>query len=68
MKAIAHQHRDNVEEINLDVLQKWVNGEGRLPVTWGTLIEVLYDTELNTLAADIQDVKSPQPTNSPAQQ
>ena len=35
----------------------WFAGEGEQPVTWGTLVEVLRDVELATLASDIADVK-----------
>ena len=35
----------------------WFGGEGEQPVTWGTLVEVLHDVELTTLASDIADVK-----------
>ena len=36
----------------------WIVGRGKHPVTWKTLIEVLYDIELmKTLAKEIETVK-----------
>ena len=55
--AIAHEHRDNAERINTEVLQQWINGRGKQPVTWKTLIEVLHDIELSRLAREIEAVK-----------
>ena len=55
--SIANKHRDDAEQINMEVLQQWVNGRGKHPITWGTLTEVLHDIELNTLAREIEVVK-----------
>ena len=55
--SIANKHRDDAEQINMEVLQQWVNGRGKHPVTWETLTEVLHDIELNTLAGEIEAVK-----------
>ena len=56
-RSIAFKHRDDAEQINMEVLQQWINGRGKHPVTWKTLTEVLHDIELNTLAGDIEAVK-----------
>ena len=37
------------------ILQKWLQGTGRTPQTWDTLIIVLREIELNTLAQEIED-------------
>ena len=58
MQSISHTHRDNPEKINIEVLQEWIKGSGKQPVTWKTLIGVLRDTELITLASDIEAIKS----------
>ena len=55
--SIANKHRDDAEQINMEVLQQWVNGRGKRPITWKTLTEVLHDIELNTLAREIEVVK-----------
>ena len=38
--------------MNQEVLKVWIVGRSKPPVTWKTLIEVLYDIELSTLAND----------------
>ena len=57
IRSIAHEHRDNAEEINTEVLQQWITGRGKQPITWKTLTEVLHDIELSTLAREIEAVK-----------
>ena len=57
VRNISQVHRDNPEQINLDILEQWLEGKGKQPVTWKTLIEVLCDVVLTTLASDIQEVK-----------
>ena len=56
-RSIAYKHRDDAEQINMEVLRQWINGRGKHPVTWETLTEVLRDSELNTLAGEIEAVK-----------
>ena len=38
---IALAKQNNVAEINREILSRWVEGEGKQPVTWATLIGVL---------------------------
>ena len=57
VRSIEYTCRGDSERINLDILQKWIKGEGKKPVTWGTLVEVLSDVQLTTLARDIEAVK-----------
>ena len=59
VRIMALKHLNDAEEINVEVLQKWVTGRGRQPVTWTTLVEVLRDIELSVLAGDIEAVKCP---------
>ena len=47
VKAMAQNHNNN---INKEILQ----GLGKQPVTWSTLIEVLRDIDLNSLANDME--------------
>jgi len=51
--AIAQRHTNNADQINIEVLQEWLQGKGKKPVNWHTLIEVLKDTGLSELAKDI---------------
>ena len=41
-------------QIKVEILQKWINGEGKKPVTWRTLLECLKDIGMSTLAEDTQ--------------
>jgi len=48
-------------QINTNILNKWLTGRGKQPVTltWATLVEVLHDIELSNLAGDISTSKCP---------
>jgi len=59
VSAIAHKHMYDSEQTSLEILQEWIAGRGRHPITWNTLIEVLHDIELSTLAREIEAVKLP---------
>jgi len=41
----------------MEVLNEWLSGRGKHPVTWNTLVEVLFDVGLPALAAEISEVK-----------
>ena len=57
IRSIAHKHREDAERINMEVLEEWVAGRGKHPVTWQTLTQVICDIELRTLAMEIEEVK-----------
>ena len=57
VKSIEYRYRGNSEQISTEILEQWINGKGKQPVTWGTLVKVLRDVELTTLAQDIVAVK-----------
>ena len=42
------------EKITRAVYKKWIDGTGKTPVTWQTLVGVLRDIELNSLADEIE--------------
>ena len=48
---------NDAEQINMEVLQQWINGRGKHPVTWKTLTQVLCDIELSRLAREIEAAK-----------
>ena len=56
---IVHAHRERPERINTEILQEWLTGSGKQPVTWETLVKVLKDIKLSTLAGDISTRKCP---------
>ena len=51
--AIITAHPHKPENITCDILSKWLQGQGRQPVTWATLMTVLHEIELSELAQDI---------------
>ena len=59
VKIMAHKHLNDPERINTEILQEWVTGRGKQPVTWTTLVEVLHDIKLSALADEIEAVKCP---------
>ena len=44
---------DGIEMMTLKVFQKWLEGVGQQPVSWNTLVQVLYDVGLSELASEI---------------
>lgn len=56
VESITHKHHRDPENINTEILREWLNGRGKHPVTWVTLVEVLQDIKLYTLARNIEDV------------
>ena len=60
VSAIAHKHMHNSEQTSMEILEEWIAGRGKQPVTWNTLIEVLHDIELCTLAREVAAVKLPE--------
>ena len=57
--AIARELHGNAGDINMRIFRLWQKGEGLQPVSWATLVDVLQDMGLDTLARDIQEVKRP---------
>ena len=56
-RALAHKHNNDANEINIEIIEEWVAGKGKHPVTWKTLTQVLRDIELSTLAEEIEAVQ-----------
>ena len=48
--AIIDECRENASRINRKLLQRWIQGRGRQPVTWDTLVGVLRSINLFELA------------------
>ena len=55
--SITHKHNNDAEQINMEVLQQWITGRGKHPVTWTTLTQCLCDIELTVLAGEIEAIK-----------
>ena len=54
MEVIVREHRENAARITLEILRLWIGEKGK-PLSWNTLINVLNDIGLGTLASDIKD-------------
>ena len=57
VRNMEHKHQRDVEQISMEILQEWISGRGRQPVSWEILTEVLRDVKLCQLASDIEAVK-----------
>ena len=55
VSGLALEHSNNARRISTAILQEWIEGKGKLPVTWQTLVDVLHDVELSDLANDITE-------------
>ena len=53
--AIADEHHHNAFKVNNEILKQWIQGKGRQPVQWSTLIDVLKEIELSELAKMIEE-------------
>ena len=58
MGTLQVQLKHNAESINIKVLKKWIDGEGREPRSWATLATVLDECNLTALSEEIRSVKS----------
>ena len=54
VKNIKISERGNPVDITVEILKQWLQGKGRKPVTWQTLVTCLRDTDLNVLADNIE--------------
>lgn len=52
--AIVSQHQRDAASINYEILTQWVQGKGKHPVSWSTLIAVLKEVHL-ALAEQIEE-------------
>ena len=57
VRNLELKHLKNAREINIEIIQEWIAGKGKKPVTWGTFINVLRDIDFTHLADEIQDAK-----------
>ena len=45
----------SIFDSNLKIVKRWLQGQGKEPVTWSTLIDVLEEIECDVLAQTIKD-------------
>ena len=55
ISSLEKELMKNAQDINYRVFQEWLQGKGRQPVSWETLVSVLEDIGLNQLAESIRD-------------
>jgi len=55
VKTIDKGKRGDAVDITAEILRLWLQGKGKQPVTWQTLIECLQDMKLNVLASNIKN-------------
>ena len=54
VQSLERQYSRDCEQINIQILQGWLDGKGKEPKTWATLVEVLNDIELGELSSQIK--------------
>jgi len=54
IRAVERSQHFQVEGACLTILQRWLDGEGRKPVTWETLIDYLEDIKHSSLGSDLR--------------
>ncbi len=54
-QAIEGQFRGDPLWINHEIFSRWLQGEGRKPVTWATLVGVLGEIGMHSLADEMED-------------
>ena len=52
--SLKETHNNVTVEIVTAVYKMWISGTGRKPVTWQTLVDVLREIEMNSLADEIE--------------
>ncbi len=53
ISALEKQYQHDALWINHEIFSRWLQGKGKKPVTWATLIEVLLEIGEGTLADEI---------------
>ena len=53
--AIVSQYQRDAVAINQEILTRWLQGQGKKPVSWSTLTDVLKEVGLSELSQMIQD-------------
>ncbi len=56
LKCIAKEHPFNPIDCCTHMMREWLEGRGRQPATWATLIDLLKDAEMNDLAQQVEKI------------
>ena len=54
VKSLCMEHHYNGELVITEIFRRWISGTGMKPICWNTLVAVLRDFELCTLADELQ--------------
>lgn len=54
-QMIARDLKNNVVNINNEILARWMQGKGRKPVAWDTVIKVLREIDMHDLASRMEN-------------
>ena len=70
IKAVSRDSQHQSDQACRSMFTRWLNGEGRQPVTWGTLITALYEAKLASVAQELDNMvngtsKSKYPSKEP---
>ena len=57
VSSILESNQYRTEKANQQLLMEWVQGRGKTPISWKTLVSVLDSAELHVLAQEIREVK-----------
>jgi hypothetical protein len=55
--AIEKEMNRKASDINREIFRRWLQGSGRQPVSWATVVTVLQDIGLVRLAQDIETAR-----------
>jgi hypothetical protein len=58
IEVISRDYRDRCDPACRTMLSRWLNGEGRVPRTWGTLVTALYEADLSSVANELEKMIS----------
>ena len=59
LDRIAHEHPFDPEACCTAMLREWLEGRGRQPATWATLIDLLKDADMTSLAQQLERMLLP---------
>ena len=54
MKTIERSERGDSLRITVEILRQWLQGNGKLPVSWQTLVQCLQNSNLNVISDSIE--------------
>ena len=54
MKSIERSERGDPLRITVEILRQWLQGNGKLPVSWQTLVQCLRNSNLNVISNSIE--------------